>query len=52
MNAIYFLTDYLNRFGSNYFDSPYRNGMDKDLLITALLTKCVILKFNILFSLK
>jgi hypothetical protein len=32
MKKIIALTDYKNRFGSKHFDSPYRSGMDKDLL--------------------
>jgi len=33
MSKITALTDYKNRFGSKYFDSPYRSGMNKELLI-------------------
>lgn len=32
MEKIIALTDYKNRFGSKYFDVPYRSGMDKLLL--------------------
>lgn len=32
MKDIYLLTDYQNRFGSKHYDSPYRSGMDKNLL--------------------
>lgn len=32
MRNIYLFTDYKGRFGSKYNDSPYRSGMDKDLL--------------------
>lgn len=32
MRKIYLLTDYKGRFGSKYNDSPYRSGMDKELL--------------------
>lgn len=32
MNKIYLLTDYKGRFGSKHDDSPYRSGMDQELL--------------------
>lgn len=32
MKKIIALTDYKNKFGSKHFDSPYRSGMDKNLL--------------------
>ncbi len=32
MKKIIALTDYKNKFGSKHFDSPYRSGMDKDLI--------------------
>ena len=32
MNKIYILTDYRNIFGSKHNATPYRSGMDKDLL--------------------
>lgn len=32
---IFAICDYQSRFGSKYFDNPYRSGMDKNLLVEA-----------------
>ena len=37
MNKIYLLTDYKGRFGSRHDDSPYRTGMDLQLLKSAFM---------------
>lgn len=45
MKQIVALCDYQGRFGSKYFDKPYRSGMDKDLLKTAFLSHGVNIEF-------
>ena len=46
MNKLIALCDYQGRFGSKYFDTPYRSGMDKALLTKAFSDQGVTIEYR------